>query len=246
MLMSVHRVTRWSGVDRLMARALVTLLATNFVGIGAAHAREPEPAAISIASEPAGANVYVDGQALGTTPVAVKAAPGDHRVRVEKDGFLDNSRVVSVAAGASRAVQVKLTPDTGARAMMPVQVETEKPGEKSGGGGSKKALWIALGVVAVGAGAVFALKGGNKAPTVGSVSASPTTSLAGTSVSFSAQASDPDGDALSYSWNFGDGATGTGASTSTHTPRPDRSAPPSASATARRRRPATRRSRFAA
>src|SRR5689334_944615 len=110
--MSVERRTRWTGVDRLVARTLVALLAANVAGTGLAHARETEPAgAISVVSEPVGATVYVDGQAQGTTPVAVKAAPGDHRVRVEKNGYLENSRVVSVPSGSSRSVQVKLTPD---------------------------------------------------------------------------------------------------------------------------------------
>jgi len=89
----------------------------------------------------------------------------------------------------------------------------------AGGGLSHAAI---AGIVAGAAGAattvgVIAAKHSNTAPTVGTVSASPTSTLVGTntSVSFSAQASDKESDPLTFSWDFGDGGTGTG-STATH------------------------------
>ena len=53
---------------------------------------------LSLFTDPVGAGVYVDGVFAGRTPVTLRGVPaGDHRVRIVKDGYLENARVVSVA-----------------------------------------------------------------------------------------------------------------------------------------------------
>jgi hypothetical protein len=165
--------------------------------------------AVQIDSDPGGATVMLGDREMGVTPLVLTGlTPGDHRVRVVKDGYLENGRVVTVQPGERRVIDVHLTQ---ANAMAPrAQVDTAPP-EDEGGGGSKKWIFIGLGVAAVGA-AAYLVTQGNKAPTAGSITASPSgNALQGaTGVSYSASGSDPDGDPLTYSWNFGDGATGSG------------------------------------
>jgi PKD repeat protein len=207
------RKLRQHGAARVAAWTMTVALAGWVPGTGIALAASPEMAgmspALTVASNPIGAAVYVDGKAVGETPVQLKVAAGDHRVKVVKDGYLDNSRVVSVVAGRPSRLSVNLTPDAG-QARVRVEPRRGSSGEGAGGSGKKIAL-IAVGVAAVSAGAYLATRSTNHPPTAGGVTANPSTGLAGaTNIVFSVSASDPDSDSLSYGWDFGDGATGTG------------------------------------
>jgi hypothetical protein len=170
--------------------------------------------ALSVDSDPAGAAVYVDGRFAGQTPVSMtKLATGDHRVRVVKDGYLENGRTVSISAKQPSTVQVKLTRNAAATADVVSQVTGSTGG---GGGGSKKWIWIGA-AAAGGVTAAVLLSKKNKAPSTPTISATTTQGLASsTSFSFTANATDPDGDSISFTWDFGDGSTGTGGQV-THT-----------------------------
>jgi PKD repeat protein len=212
------------------AAALSALLAVGSPGVAVGAGRaEAVPAfvALSVASDPVGATVYVDGEPRGAAPVEVKdLPPGDHRVTVVKDGFLDNSRVMSLRAGQSQDLRVKLTPSQVPAArrpqvraqqepVPPAGEEREKDKEKKKGGG--KAKWIVLGLGVAGAGAAAYVLTQNDPPVAGTITATPAgTGMAGaTQYSFTSNASDPDKDSLTYEWNFGDGSTGSG-QTATH------------------------------
>ena len=59
-------------------------------------------ATVAVSSEPAGANVYVDGRDTGhVTPVQLLAEKGTHTLLVRKQGYLDETTTVELSAGQS-------------------------------------------------------------------------------------------------------------------------------------------------
>ena len=173
---------------------------------------------LSITTDPDSAAVYVDGRLAGQTPANLASlTAGEHRVRIVKSGYLENSRIVTVQAGPPTRLNVKLTKSSGASNEAAGQVIQSAPGG-GGGGGSKKILLITLATVG-GIVTTVALLPHNKAPIPGTILVSPTaTGMAGqTSFRISSTgASDPDKDPLTFTWSFGDGGSGSGESV-THT-----------------------------
>ena len=164
---------------------------------------------VTVISDPPDAAVYVDGQFAGRTPLTLaRVEAGDHRVRVVKDGYLENGRILTVAAGRPASLQLRLTAHTvdGANAA----ADQTGGGISSGPPPGSKRKWLYFGAAAGGAAATaLVLANRNSAPTLGTLTASPPTGLlAATPIAFAApSARDPDNDPLSYAWDFGDGGT---------------------------------------
>ena len=93
---------------------------TNNAGSGSSQEQLWEaPAAASegklnVTSTPAGATVYVDGTAVGTTPTSATVAYGNHTVKLSLDGYESTTRTVDVKTGSlSVPFQLKSTATTG-------------------------------------------------------------------------------------------------------------------------------------
>ena len=67
-------------------------------------ASKPRFGSVTIRSEPRAAEVFVDNQKIGLTPVQNKQLPaGKHRIRLVKDGYFDVEREVNVRSGTEIA-----------------------------------------------------------------------------------------------------------------------------------------------
>jgi hypothetical protein len=202
-----------------LALAVAGLL---FFDLGSAPAVLSATGNLVVASQPQGAGVYVDGRFAGETPITLThVTAGDHRVRLVKDGYLENVRIVSVAGERSATVRTALTPYA-APPPLARQLEAAGTGEVH-----SMLPWIAMGLGGAGVGGYLATRSpsssssapsapsapANSRPTAGTLVAVPSTGLgASTTIRFSAAgASDPNGDALTFAWDFGDGLRATAA-----------------------------------
>jgi len=202
-----HTLRQTTSVATIVIYVYGLGLATRSLSAAPAAAAAAE-GGLSVVTDPAGASVYVNGESKGLTPLELDhIAAGDHRVTVFKDGYLENSRVVRVEAGQTRAVDVQLTSSAG-------QARHEAQITPGGGGGGGVPTWVWIAAAAGGGTAAYLLlRNTNDPPPPPTISINPTTGLqAVTSFAMTAQAADPDGDALTFSWDFGDGTTGSGPS----------------------------------
>jgi hypothetical protein len=99
------------------------------------------------------ADVTLDGEPAGQTPLSRTLKPGKHEIRVSHPGFYTVERLVTVEAGQTTRDMVRLVAIPGAEplALAPVQASSEPAA--SGGFRVPVAGWVALGVGIAAAGA---------------------------------------------------------------------------------------------
>jgi|SRR5579863_4497437 len=86
--------TTWTGdarVGPMRAQAVSATLSDD-----SAKARADGTGSLAIASDPAGAEVYVDGHFVGQTPATLRLASGAHRIELRATGKRDWSRELEV------------------------------------------------------------------------------------------------------------------------------------------------------
>jgi serine/threonine protein kinase len=71
-------------------------------------ARAVAEGSVIFETRPAGATVFVDGRAIGVTPLTVALAPGSHGVRLERSGYRPVTTGVVVRAGERTRVAARL------------------------------------------------------------------------------------------------------------------------------------------
>lgn len=98
---------------------------------------------LELTSTPPGANVSVNGEYVGQTPLELTLAPGrDHRLALSKAGHAPATRVARVEADARESLAVTLTPITGAIHVVaePVDAEVLVDGRSRGQGSRRLVL----------------------------------------------------------------------------------------------------------
>jgi tetratricopeptide (TPR) repeat protein len=103
---------------------------------------------VTISSEPAGAQVFLDGQARGQTPWSEPVEVGSHDLELTLSGFLPLKRGLEVRAGEPIQLQLVLAPAPVA-APAPTQVQEEA--------GSRRRTWTWVAAGAAGAAAAGAV-----------------------------------------------------------------------------------------
>jgi hypothetical protein len=78
------------------------MLQTRLAAMGAG------PAMLILDTTPSGAVVYVDGEAVGTTPIERPVLEGSHRIRVNLNGYVAEERELSFVNGARQDVKLEL------------------------------------------------------------------------------------------------------------------------------------------
>ena len=86
---------------------------TNAAGPSAADIRKPRPVqgaagVLLVRGEPFGAIVSVDGMPIGTVPMSVALAPGQHVVRVTANGYAPYEQPVQITAHDRTPIEVRL------------------------------------------------------------------------------------------------------------------------------------------
>jgi hypothetical protein len=61
---------------------------------------EPAKGTVNVSSNPAGADVFADGDFVGNSPAVLKLEPGKHTVAVKSSGYTDWSKEITVQSGS--------------------------------------------------------------------------------------------------------------------------------------------------
>lgn len=139
----------------------------GFVSLALEKVLGPEPvpetvlAKVDISTEPAGAEIYLDQDFVGVSPVTLRLKKGEYALRMNRVGYKESTRPMTVAAGKAIVLTVTLDKVEVAVPVGPVPVkerETEKkPFYKTWW------FWTTIGAVVVAGGVtagVLATRGG--------------------------------------------------------------------------------------
>src|SRR5690606_27400970 len=89
---------KWIIAAAAVAFLVVAGAGAAFIFGGGDSAADLGQLSYSVSSSPAGAEVLVDGEAAGVSPVTLSLAPGEHHVTISLAGYAPYSETVTAAA----------------------------------------------------------------------------------------------------------------------------------------------------
>ena len=104
---------------------------------------QPADGLLDLRSSPSRANVTVNGEYRGQTPVELELAPGvDHRIAVFKAGYSNSHRIITMEAEEEREITIRLKPQLGEVLIKvePADAEVFIDGTSSGTGSQRLTL----------------------------------------------------------------------------------------------------------
>lgn len=122
-----------SNRPRLVAAAVVVIALTSGGAMAARRyfaappATAPSTGTVVVNTDPAGANVVIDGQARGVTPTTVTVNAGSHTIELSKDGV---SRTLTVHVAVNAQVSQFVEMPRAAVGTGDLQVRTDPPGAR--------------------------------------------------------------------------------------------------------------------
>ncbi len=134
-----------SSSGRIGTRMLASAALLAVVAWAGPAAAEDQRGTLSVASQPAGASVTVDGLPVGVTPLEVPIGVGEHVIVVDLPGHHVETRTVAVTIGLRQDVSVVLRAVDASNTVSSVGAVDD-----DGGAGSGKGLWPWLGIGAGG------------------------------------------------------------------------------------------------
>jgi hypothetical protein len=114
---------------------------------------------IKVETEPPEARLFLDEELVGVTPIELaEVAAGDHRLRIEKEGYKPQEESIILKQGEEKSLSFKLEKKEEKKPVVAVMPPEKKPEVKKGKGW----LWILLGAAAAAAVAILATRGGKE------------------------------------------------------------------------------------
>jgi hypothetical protein len=104
--------SRWLATSAIVVSAVLAALVWYRAGGDRARLETGPAGYVDFATEPAGAEVQLDGRSLGVTPATFALPSGVHEFEVRKPGYLSSQITVRVPQEAHVPVDLPLIPIT--------------------------------------------------------------------------------------------------------------------------------------